>query len=257
MAHIFVSYARKDGTVLKKVRTALEQAHQQGWIDTEGVLVGGDYRSQIDVALQSARAVVVILSRASAKSPYVTYEWSYALGAGVRVIPVLVEAADLHPRLEALQYLDLTQRGQGDPWERLVRELRRQWSVPPKPASGRVKEPELVAHFELSKGRPVKVKSSYKIWVSMRNVPKGTEKVNYEILDESFPKSERKFAVKWGTKGFADWITSYGDVFLAARGRDGGVKWRTQSTLVEALRRTYCTRVPKQIGKALAVLEAN
>ena len=39
-----------------------------------------------------------------------TYEWAFALGSGVPVLPLLLNSAeaDLHPRLRTLQYLDFS-----------------------------------------------------------------------------------------------------------------------------------------------------
>lgn len=55
-------------------------------------------------------------------SEYVTCEWAFAWGVGVRVIPVMLKQTELHPRLEALQYLDFTNRNVR-PWERLFEEI--------------------------------------------------------------------------------------------------------------------------------------
>lgn len=258
MAHAFISYAREDKAVLEKVKRVLMRARRQGWIDTESIIVGGDYRKQIDDALRSASVVIVLLSPAAAKSPYVTYEWSFALGAGVRVIPVLIKATDLHPCLTPLQNLDITMRGKGNPWQLLVKELRRKaLPIHSESTSPAVGGPELIASFELSSGRPKKVESSYKVWIETQNVPEGTKQVQYEIFDESFSVDDRKFTVKWGPKNFSDWITSYGDIFLAAKGKSNKGIWRTQSTLVEALKRKYRTRISKPIRNAITKLEKN
>jgi hypothetical protein len=117
------------------------------------------------------------------------------------------------------------------------------------------KMPVIHAAFELSDGEPVIKGKSYKIWLSVKNVPEGTEKVNYEILDDTFP--DPKFSVPWGKKDFADWITSYGDIFLAAKGKGKNGPWRTQTTLVEALRACYGANPKTIIRKAIADIENN
>ena len=46
------------------------------------------------------------------------YQWAFALGSAVPVLPVLLGAgeSDLHPRLKTLQYLDFTNRS-ARPWD--------------------------------------------------------------------------------------------------------------------------------------------
>lgn len=256
MAHVFISYARKDRALLDKARTALQRARKSGWIDSDSIKVAGEYQTQIDNALRSASAVVVLLSPESASSPYVTYEWSFALGAGRPVVPVLVRRAKLHPRLSALQYLDATNRRDSSVWDRLAREIRRLSSAGATAVTGD-STPELVARLELVGGRPAKIGKSYKIILGTANVPEGTERVYYQIHDDTFTKEERRFAVPWGAKNFSETITSYGDIFLSARGKGTAAAWRTQSTLVEALRRAYGARKSKVVERAIAELENN
>jgi hypothetical protein len=54
----------------------------------------------------------------------VTYEWGYALGYGVRVIPLLLEQAELHPRLSVLHHLDFRDTRRA-PWTKLFDEIAR------------------------------------------------------------------------------------------------------------------------------------
>jgi HEAT repeat protein len=64
----------------------------------------------------------VVMTPKAKESEYVTYEWAFAWGAGVRVIPILLKPTELHPRLEALQYLDFTNR-MARPWDKLIEAL--------------------------------------------------------------------------------------------------------------------------------------
>lgn len=70
--------------------------------------------------------VVLLFTKAAARSRYVTYEWSFALGVGIRVIPVLLEAgAELHPRLEGIQRVVATS-GKA-PWTKVLGTSTPQW----------------------------------------------------------------------------------------------------------------------------------
>lgn len=77
-----------------------------------------------DQAIRDAYAVLVIVTPAACACEQVTYEWTYALGAGVAVIPLLWQPTTLPARLQALAWLDFT-RPEERPWGRLFRELHR------------------------------------------------------------------------------------------------------------------------------------
>jgi hypothetical protein len=67
--------------------------------------------------------LIVVVTPSAKASEYVTYEWAFAWGVGVKVIPVLLEPTPLHPRLEVLQYLDFSIRS-ARPWDKLLARLR-------------------------------------------------------------------------------------------------------------------------------------
>ncbi len=83
----------------------------------------------IDLAIKDAFALIVIMTPEAKASEYVTYEWAFAWGVGVKVIPIMLKTTPLHPRLEALQYLDFTVP-KSRPWERLIEEARSAASSP-------------------------------------------------------------------------------------------------------------------------------
>ncbi|HXK05925.1 MAG TPA: HEAT repeat domain-containing protein [Verrucomicrobiae bacterium] len=119
MAHVFVSYYRGDGGFAKLLDDQLREAGFATWRDSE-LRAGDSWRDEIDQALRQADTVVVVMSKAAKASPYVNYEWAFALGAGLRVIPLLLglRQEDLHPRLAHLQWKDFS-----DPLDRPWNEL--------------------------------------------------------------------------------------------------------------------------------------
>jgi len=236
------------------VRRALQRARSKDWLDVDDIRAGGDWREAIDTALREAAAVVIVLSPNSATSEYVTYEWSFALGAGIPVIPVVVKRSKLHPRLEALQHIDFTM--ETPEWGRLIDGLKRPRLQAARPVrQGRT--PVIYAEFELDDGKPDEVEDSYGLWISTKYVPSGTKRVTYEILDDSYDEDDRRFSVPWGREDFRERLTSYGDIFLTAKGRNPRGEWRTQSTLAEALRRTYGAQPPAAVRRALSDIENN
>jgi HEAT repeat protein len=121
--HFFISYNREDGDFAEIVRNRIREAGFNIWMDTEGLRAGDNWREEIDRAIKDAFALIVVITPAAKTSEYVTYEWAFALGVGVKVIPVLLKPAELHPRLETLQYLDFTNR-MARPWDNLISALR-------------------------------------------------------------------------------------------------------------------------------------
>jgi HEAT repeat protein len=121
MKRVFISYCHENGDFSDALRRRLEEAGIPTWQDTD--LYGGQqWRAEIDLAIREALAVIVVVSPEAMQSGYVAYEWAFALGAGVNVIPVLLRAGSepLHPALQARQCLDFSSR-LARPWELLFR----------------------------------------------------------------------------------------------------------------------------------------
>jgi hypothetical protein len=124
MSYIFISYNHDDGDFADNLKEKIKEAGFEPWIDTAGLRAGEDWRAEIDQAIEEASALIVVMTPKAKESEYVTYEWAFALGAGVKVIPILLKPTDLHPRLGALQYLDFTNR-MARPWDKLIEALQK------------------------------------------------------------------------------------------------------------------------------------
>jgi HEAT repeat protein len=121
--HIFVSYKHSEKEFCEMMIHQLEAAGFKVWIDSERLRAGENWREAINYAIKDSFALILIISPEARESEYVTYEWAFAQGAGVKVIPVMLKHTDkLHPQLEMLQYLDFTDRAR-PPWDRLMRRL--------------------------------------------------------------------------------------------------------------------------------------
>ena len=118
MGHVFISYQHNDFDFAQVLIHNLEKADFETWIDDH--LQGGeDWRVEIDLAIKSAFVLVVIMSPDAKLSEYVAYEWSFALGSSVKVIPVMLKQVTLHARLETLHCLDFTNL-RNRPWDKLI-----------------------------------------------------------------------------------------------------------------------------------------
>src|SRR5215831_19481494 len=90
MKHIFISYKKpEDGDFAEMVFSKIEKAGISPWIDNDKLEAGTDWRNDIDQAIRESSALIVIMSPDAKNSQYVTYEWAFALGAEINVIPLL------------------------------------------------------------------------------------------------------------------------------------------------------------------------
>ncbi|MBL8132465.1 MAG: toll/interleukin-1 receptor domain-containing protein, partial [Anaerolineae bacterium] len=120
---VFISYKHENDSFIKALKERIQAAGFDVWIDKDLLRVGEDWRQEIDNAIKASFCLIVVMSPGAFESPYVTYEWAYALGIGLRVLPVMVSATPMHPRMETIQYIDFTDHF-SPPWDRLVARLR-------------------------------------------------------------------------------------------------------------------------------------
>ena len=120
MHQVFISYKREQIELAQTIEKLIE-ADFVVWMD-KNIPLGTEWREEIDEEIRNSIALIVIMTLEAKASEYVTYEWSFAYGAGVRVIPVIyVGPDDLHPRLKTLQHVT-----HDDPqlWDKLMNSLR-------------------------------------------------------------------------------------------------------------------------------------
>lgn len=121
MAHVFISYAHADFEFAENLKHRLEKADIDVWMD-ENIPPGRKWRDEIDEKLHESFAVVVIITPESVKSPSVTYEWIFALGVNIEVVPIYLQPIDEFPyRLSEIQYIDFRSRHR--PWKELINRL--------------------------------------------------------------------------------------------------------------------------------------
>jgi HEAT repeat protein len=127
MRHIFVSYCREDADFAQILEDKIKRSDFPTWKD-QNLNAGDDWRAEIDDAIRAALAVIVILSPVSVNSTYLHYEWAFARGCGVPIIPILLAKLTidgLHPSLRMLQCLDFSNYA-ARPWDALMEVLRKQ-----------------------------------------------------------------------------------------------------------------------------------
>lgn len=120
---VFLSYATTDYFFAELAEIKLAEAGIKLWRDKGSLSAGTDWRQGIENGISNCRAVLIALSPTSAESPYVTYEWAYAIGKGKTVIPIKISKCEIHPRLGTIQYLDFTLPN-SLPWDLLIERIK-------------------------------------------------------------------------------------------------------------------------------------
>lgn len=90
----FLSYSREDRNWARQFFEHLKRAGIEVWFDESELLPGDNWAARIGSALESADALLVLISPASVVSPRLRSEVQFALGSERferRVIPVIVE----------------------------------------------------------------------------------------------------------------------------------------------------------------------
>ena len=108
----FISYARLDAPLVLPLVEACEELGRSFWVDSTEITGGAKWRIELDQALQSANAVVCMISRAWLASRECWSEFSLASELGKRVIPVFVQeiSEPLPPEVAVLQWVSTADR---------------------------------------------------------------------------------------------------------------------------------------------------
>lgn len=110
MTDMFISYARKDIALARRLHAALEGAGRTAWIDWEGIPPSADWWAEICSAIEAAQACVLLLTPRSVASVECQKEVDHALRQKKRLIPLLaddVEPASVADAQRRLNWIDI------------------------------------------------------------------------------------------------------------------------------------------------------
>ena len=110
MATVFISHASADTDVALRVERWLTDAGHTVLLDRSvesGIGLGEDWRLRIEAWLRAADAMVCLITKAYAGSPWCAYEIGAAKTQGCAVLPLVVEPDAARPLLADLQHIDL------------------------------------------------------------------------------------------------------------------------------------------------------
>src|SRR5215211_7447427 len=106
---VFISYARRDEDSALALKSRLEGRGFRVFIDSGALRSGDEWRGRLVSALDGSFALVVVCTRSSVASSEVSFEWAYAMGRSIPVVPLLYESdCPLPERLRPLQRLDFS-----------------------------------------------------------------------------------------------------------------------------------------------------
>jgi hypothetical protein len=104
--NIFMSYSRRELGFVDDLVSKLEGEGYNVWLDYRILVPGTPWKEQIDNGLNHSDTVLLVVSKASLASKYVTLEWQHFLETNKRVILLIFEAVDLPPELEKYEWVD-------------------------------------------------------------------------------------------------------------------------------------------------------
>jgi hypothetical protein len=114
---VFISYSRHDEDAAERIRGRLGAEDFEPWWDQTDIRGGKEWRDEIQQGIKQSVAMVVLVTAHSVESQFVFYEWAFARGAGVRVIPIWLEDVPLWEPLKDIQGLKF--HSGKDEWSKL------------------------------------------------------------------------------------------------------------------------------------------
>jgi WD40 repeat protein len=91
LAHIFISYSRRDTDTLRELASALEAAGHSIWWDVRSIRAGADWQRAIGTGIVDSDAVILMLSTHSVASEWVRKELEIARSQHKAILPVRVD----------------------------------------------------------------------------------------------------------------------------------------------------------------------
>lgn len=126
--YIFLSYSRRDNTLMNRVRDDFRQNSLGVWVDAEGLEPGTPaWERAISVAVRQSGCIVVLLSPDAEQSVWVGRELAMAETLNKRIFPILVRGSenDAIPfRLMTHQWID-ARHNYNDALQKLVASIRK------------------------------------------------------------------------------------------------------------------------------------
>lgn len=107
MGFVYISYSHRDSAFVDRLSSDLQAAGISTWVDRAKLMGGQDWASEVQNAIVSASALLVVISSNSASSAWIAAEYKSAMAAKKLVIPLLLEDPKSVPLdLRMIQWVD-------------------------------------------------------------------------------------------------------------------------------------------------------
>ena len=146
---VFLSYSRRDFYFAEQVRASLQQHGVRVWMDLAELGPGDDWSQRTDQAISQADAVVLLATRASARSRYVIRECALAVKQSVPVYVALGQGCAIPAFLRTANRYDARSRF-ADAMAVLARDLEGSSGHASRVFAGRLPRAELPVTFALT-----------------------------------------------------------------------------------------------------------
>ena len=138
MTKVFISYSRKDLDFVEKLASDIEDADVSAWYDLSRLQGGDRWAKELQDAIDSCDAFILVISSDSIKSDWVFKEFLYASSNKKKVIPLLYKQCKLPLWLQDIQFIDI----QGEHYQKNFQQILRALGIkkeltPPEPFTER------------------------------------------------------------------------------------------------------------------------
>jgi TIR domain-containing protein len=110
LGKVFISHTAVDKPFVRRLAKRLEKSRFQVWLDERDLIAGDSLPESIGKALEKAKVILVVVSKASVKSKWLKYELNVATARMIkgecRVIPVVIDDTPLPAEVTGILYAD-------------------------------------------------------------------------------------------------------------------------------------------------------
>ena len=110
LGKVFISHTAADNAFVRRLAKRLEKSHFNIWLDEHDLIAGDPLPESVGKALQAAKVILVVVSKASVASKWLRYELNVAtermIKGECRVIPIVIDQTPLPPEVLGLLYAD-------------------------------------------------------------------------------------------------------------------------------------------------------
>ena len=152
---VFISHSNEDSYVAGTVREKLLALGAEVNLNTHEAIIGEDIKQTVKSNLADSDEVIILVSKASLKSQWITYEIGQAEALSKRIIPILlgVEKNEVHEVLEGRHRITINEL------DKYLNQLRGRMGQPPTETTTnplpQKEEPQLIQGLDI--GTPVRL----------------------------------------------------------------------------------------------------